>query len=1485
MEIPPKNLFLRILLLSFFVISFVEVGLAQKIYISEFMASNSDTLEDFDGDSSDWIELFNASEASVSLDGWFLSDDQENLVKWEFPAVAIGAGQFMVIFASDKDRRDPSSQLHTNFKLTSSGEYLGLIRPDGVTIEYEYETNYPPQVNDVSYGLSMGSNNSIVLDSGAPLKWKIPTNNNDAVLAGNNPNSWITNSFNDSSWGNGLSGAGYARSEPDAYDDYIGTDLENQLDGGNTGVYLRFAFDLDDPSAITALTLRMRYDDGFVAYLNGQPEPVASANAPLPDNLFWNSSATANQPDGDAVQYEDFSISEGPLVAGRNILAIHALNTSPTSSDLLAQPQLLIQQSAQVGSEKNYSVSPTPGAVNSLGGIPGPLLKNVTSVIEPIDVGADPLQVIADSVAEFSGQQGANGWRYGYHQGLGAYNPSVDFIPFTGGEGQGEWNGSSQQWTGSIWDLQTASTSPWTSVGSSGVHPNDSNPGPRHAVIRRWTSDVSGMHSISGYFNNTSSSGDGTTGRIFHNSTEIFSAISDGNNQSVGLLVDLSQGDTLDFYVDVGAADSDGSDGTNTGFLIADGGEETEEVQLPITAEVAATINPLASVVLRYRLMFEDEAELAMVDDGSGNDEIAGDNIYTATIITSDLGAGEMLRWRVIATDTSGNITTDPRYPDPVDSPRYYGTIAADPSTVSSRLPVMHWFVANAGAANNRSGTRSSLYFEGEFYDNILTDLHGQSTSGFPKKSYDFDFNSGARFRWQEGERRVKDINLLTNWADKAKVRNTMGYGLATMMGEPCHYAKMVRVQQNGAFFSVSDMVEDGDDRFLDRVGLDDNAALYKMYNRLDSTSGATKKTRKGEDKSDLQSLISGLGQSGDARLRFGYDNIDIPGTINYLVSMVLINNRDHGHKNYYLYRDTEGTGEWRPLIWDIDLNLGRNWISGAGYFDDSFTVNDVTAGPNNRLKTLIYDDPQLWQMFLRRLKTVVDTIIEPEGTPSPVIDGMIDELVAMVDPQGVVSDADLDYNKWGSWGNRNRVVPAANRIKEEFLPEFRRHFYDDLSGLLPVSQPAETMVEIAMGEFNPVSGIQNEEFFTLINNNGYAVDLSGWKIDGAVRMTVASGTVIPAGGVLYVGRDAVAFRNRTVSPKRNEKRYLISGYEGQLSARGETIELYDRSNQLVASLTYNGQPTLMQQWLRITEINYHPLGPSSDELIINDGWKASDFEFVELTNIGTSELDIAGAQLVQGIQFVFPEGSILSAESSVLVVANRDAFEARYGNDLNIAGEYAGQLDNGGEEIGLRDNVGENVLEFEYDDEWHPQTDGVGYSLQFVDDAMVPDAWSSADSWTSSVTIGGSPGVRDDGSLVSFRDWLSELYSAAELSDATVSGPDADSDGDSKSTLMEYALNTNPIVSETSNTPDIFIVEDAGERYMAMRYVRQAKAVDLTYRVQVGDDLSEWEDVTEMVGLPVDNGDGTELVVFRDTEAFLSSRKRFFRLFIKLVE
>ena len=114
----------------------------------------------------------------------------------------------------------------------------------------------------------------------------------------------------------------------------------------------------------------------------------------------------------------------------------------------------------------------------------------------------------------------------------------------------------------------------------------------------------------------------------------------------------------------------------------------------------------------------------------------------------------------------------------------------------------------------------------------------------------------------QEGERKVKDINLLTNFADKSKVRNTMAYEFLKRCGTAYHFAFPVRVQRNGLFWSVQDMVEDGDDRFLDRIGLDGDGALYKMYDRMENAWAATKKTRKEENNDDLATLISRAGKT-----------------------------------------------------------------------------------------------------------------------------------------------------------------------------------------------------------------------------------------------------------------------------------------------------------------------------------------------------------------------------------------------------------------------------------------------------------------------------------------------------------------------------------------------------------------------------------------------------------------------------------------------
>lgn len=126
-----------------------------SVRISEFMASNSTTLLDEDGDSSDWIEIFNEQGEELNLSGWYLTDDATDLTKWQFPSWVVAGGGHLIVFASNKDRAGVNdSELHTNFKLSSSGEYLALVRPDGQTLASVFSPTYPAQTTDVSFGTS-----------------------------------------------------------------------------------------------------------------------------------------------------------------------------------------------------------------------------------------------------------------------------------------------------------------------------------------------------------------------------------------------------------------------------------------------------------------------------------------------------------------------------------------------------------------------------------------------------------------------------------------------------------------------------------------------------------------------------------------------------------------------------------------------------------------------------------------------------------------------------------------------------------------------------------------------------------------------------------------------------------------------------------------------------------------------------------------------------------------------------------------------------------------------------------------------------------------------------------------------------------------------------------------------------------------------------------------------------------------------------------
>ncbi|MEA3368206.1 MAG: hypothetical protein U9R68_08850, partial [Planctomycetota bacterium] len=139
--------------------------------------------------------------------------------------------------------------------------------------------------------------------------------------------------------GGGPGGVGYENGS--GYEDYIGLNV-SEMSGGNTSCYIRIPFLLSgNPAAgVIDMTLYVRYDDGFVAYLNG--EPIARANYGS-DYPAWNENADGNHSDSEAVNLLAFSIDPShydALAQGENLLAIHGLNVSSSSSDFLISATL-----------------------------------------------------------------------------------------------------------------------------------------------------------------------------------------------------------------------------------------------------------------------------------------------------------------------------------------------------------------------------------------------------------------------------------------------------------------------------------------------------------------------------------------------------------------------------------------------------------------------------------------------------------------------------------------------------------------------------------------------------------------------------------------------------------------------------------------------------------------------------------------------------------------------------------------------------------------------------------------------------------------------------------------------------------------------------------------------------------------------------------------------------------------------------------------
>ena len=123
--------------------------LCQSIRVNEYQSSNDTTIVDFQGDNPDWLELYNMADSAVNLQGWFLSDDPEDLFKWQFPLVIIPSDYYMLVFASDKDTIFPNGEIHINFKISNGDESLYLSNADSMLLDVALATDL---LSDWSFG-------------------------------------------------------------------------------------------------------------------------------------------------------------------------------------------------------------------------------------------------------------------------------------------------------------------------------------------------------------------------------------------------------------------------------------------------------------------------------------------------------------------------------------------------------------------------------------------------------------------------------------------------------------------------------------------------------------------------------------------------------------------------------------------------------------------------------------------------------------------------------------------------------------------------------------------------------------------------------------------------------------------------------------------------------------------------------------------------------------------------------------------------------------------------------------------------------------------------------------------------------------------------------------------------------------------------------------------------------------------------------------
>lgn len=1169
---------------------------------------------------------------------------------------------------------------------------------------------------------------------------------------------WREVGFDDSSWDSGVF--------PFFYGEPLSGTLLPDMRGGYTTVYTRFAFDVAEPADVESLTLRILSDDGFVAWLNGRE--VARFNVADGDEGFKGAALrTYNEP----LPYEDHDIPD-PATAlrkGQNVLAIQGFNASlADSSDFVIDPILiytrddsvpvverLIPASGAVVRELSAIEILFSEAVNGVEAadllINGQAATNVTEFGPGQFVFTFPSQPTGPVQVAFRVDHGIvdrspsahafGGGSWTFTVDPDAAPPGVIISEFMANNDRTlrDDEGDKSDWI-EIFNAgeQTASLAGWK------LTDNPTRPA-------KWTFPAVSLQP-NGYLlvyasgkNHTNSTLPLHTNFKLANDAGSYLALANAGGQIVSVftnypaqLDDVSYGrangapNVVGYFVQPTPGGPNSTSGAGFSPPI-DFSQPSRTYQGVLELALSATN---AATVIHYTV------------DGSFPTESSP--AFTTNLLFTNL-----------AVQVRARGFTPGLLPGPTRSEMFV-PLSGSVSTFTSDLPVLiiHDFNRGRPPANSDTFAYIEAFEPGTNGITSLTNLptlasrgiiaaRGSSTEGYPKVSLKLELQDEFGFD--------RDLPLLglpseSDWVlyapnnyEPVLIHNPFAHQLSRDIGRYSPRTRFVEIYfvssgigavQSSAYngiYVLEEKIKVGDDRVdipklapqeslpprvtggylmkIDRADPGDGGffGANQIVQYVEPKEQEIVLPERAAQRNYLQNYMDDFGGAlygPDFRNPTnGYAAfVHVDSWIDHHLLNVLTFNVDALRLSAYFYKERNGKLHFGP-IWDFDRALnstdGRDanskvWRSQFGDRGTDF-FNYPWWGR-------LFSDPDFYQAYIDRYQE-----LRRDQFSTTNLWRLTDELANRVRKAQPREQA-----KWGNYasprgGFQGEVSSLktwlSNRVAfmdSQFVrpPTFSAQASQVPSGFqLTINVPANTTVYYTLNGADP-------------------------RAHGS-----ATGNDVASAAKTYTGPITIDANARVVARARNPSHTALTGPDNP-----PLKSIW--SGPIAATYVVNPFP------ITVSEIMYHPAGDGA-----NNGFEADDFEFIELLNTGSAEINLVGFELKGGIDFTFsPTNAITSlvAGGRLLLVKNLAAFQARYPAAPPVAGEFSGNMSNDGERLALFGPLEEPVFDFRYEATWQTNTDGVGRSLVLKNESISPALLGDPDSWTPSAMNAGSPGVQE---------------------------------------------------------------------------------------------------------------------------------------------